>query len=329
RKGGKRVIDAGERRQQSGNGPDEPLGCGAEAKHDGDGSDTESHASQEEHEDERQEHGPVGSKVKAEGGGGDGDHDSQPDQAGCEAGGQQAGDVFRHGERSGEDVEEVARPDIFKKSGGHALHHAGHEITEKYGAEKRRDEAVRGVGEAAEEFAHESPQDHIDGNPGEEWHKAGCAAAVEIELAERDGGKAGEVHDWSAPRSSRGSRATPMKSSSMVDLPYWAGSVRGSPSRMITPLERNMTREQTSSTSYILWEVQRTPVWVREAKARIVERMSRALAGSMEAVGSSRRRMLGRLSMALARPTRVCSPEERMPHLVSRNRFRSNASRTS
>jgi len=32
------------------------------------------------------------------------------------------------------------------------------------------------------------------------------------------------------------------------------------------------------------------------------------------------------LSMALARPTRVCSPEDRRPHFMFRNGFKSNRS---
>ncbi len=193
--------------------------AGPKLEDDGDGGDSEGHAVEEEHENEGQEHGSVGGEVEAEGGGGDGDHDHEADETGGEAGGQEPGNVLGHGDRGGEDVEEVARPDILKECGGDALHDAGHEVPEEDGAEQRRDEAVRGVGEGAEEFGHESPQNHVDGDPGEEGDDAGRAATVEIELAEGDGGDAGEVHDWSAPRS-RGSRATLMKRSSRVVLPY-------------------------------------------------------------------------------------------------------------
>ncbi len=62
-----------------------------------------------------------------------------------------------------------------------------------------------------------------------------------------------------------------------------------------------------------------------EAKSRILARTSRAVAGSSDAVGSSSRSKSGRLSMALARHTRVCSPEESTPHFVSRKRSRSNS----
>ncbi len=53
--------------------------------------------------------------------------------------------------------------------------------------------------------------------------------------------------------------------------------------------------------------------------------MSRAVAGSIEAVGSSSRSRRGRLSTALARDTRVCSPEDSKPALVSAKRSRSKS----
>ena len=56
------------------------------------------------------------------------------------------------------------------------------------------------------------------------------------------------------------------------------------------------------------------------AKPRITARMSRAMAGSSEAVGSSSSRRCGRFSIAFARPTRVCSPDESTPHFVWRKR---------
>ena len=55
-------------------------------------------------------------------------------------------------------------------------------------------------------------------------------------------------------------------------------------------------------------------------------RISRAVAGSSDAVGSSSSSTVGRFSMALARHTRVCSPEESTPHFTSRNCARSNCS---
>ncbi len=53
-------------------------------------------------------------------------------------------------------------------------------------------------------------------------------------------------------------------------------------------------------------------------KAVTPARMSRAVEGSIEAVGSSSSSSLGRFSIALARPSRVCSPEDSTPALVLR-----------
>jgi hypothetical protein len=53
--------------------------------------------------------------------------------------------------------------------------------------------------------------------------------------------------------------------------------------------------------------------------------MARALAGSIEAVGSSSNSSRGVLSMALASLTRVCSPDDSTPHLLRRTLVRSNS----
>ncbi len=56
---------------------------------------------------------------------------------------------------------------------------------------------------------------------------------------------------------------------------------------------------------------------------------SRAVAGSIEAVGSSRSSSRGRLSTALARETRVCSPDDSSPAFTSAKRSRSKSWSTS
>lgn len=122
----------------------------------------------------------------------------------------------------------------------------------------------------------------------------------------------------------RGSRASAMNSSSRDVLPCSRGSVLGFPSSKSLPRERNSTRSQTSSTSCILWEVQRMPPDPRIANSRIFWRMSWAMAGSSDAVGSSRSNRCGSFSKALASEARVCSPEERTPHFVFRKRSSSN-----
>ena len=61
-----------------------------------------------------------------------------------------------------------------------------------------------------------------------------------------------------------------MNSSSRLSLPCSAGKVRGSPSSRILPRERNSTRSQTSSTSYMLCEVHSTPPSPCAANSRIL-----------------------------------------------------------
>ena len=74
----------------------------------------------------------------------------------------------------------------------------------------------------------------------------------------------------------------------------------------------------------MLCDVHNTPPGPWATNARIDERISRAVAGSSEAVGSSRSNSVGWLSIALASDTRVCSPDESTPHFTLRNRSRSN-----
>ena len=57
------------------------------------------------------------------------------------------------------------------------------------------------------------------------------------------------------------------------------GSVFGSPSSTILPCERNSTRSQTASTSYMLWLVHSTPQCPLSTNSAIPARMSRAVDG--------------------------------------------------
>ena len=75
----------------------------------------------------------------------------------------------------------------------------------------------------------------------------------------------------------------------------------------------------------MLCDVHSTPPEPSSADLRILARTSCAVAGSSEAVGSSSSSSSGRFSIAFARPTRVCSPEESTPHFVLRNGSRSNS----
>jgi len=91
----------------------------------------------------------------------------------------------------------------------------------------------------------------------------------------------------------RGSRATVIKSSSSVFLPYSRGKIFGSPSSRILPCDKKRTRSQIASTSYMLCEVHSTPAEVWVTNSRILRRISRATAGSRDAVGSSNKRRCG------------------------------------
>src|SRR5260370_446800 len=49
-------------------------------------------------------------------------------RTGRDGGKHQAGNVLRYGKRRREDIQEIARPDVFKKRHRHALHDADKEI---------------------------------------------------------------------------------------------------------------------------------------------------------------------------------------------------------
>src|SRR5574338_489201 len=144
-------------------------------------------------------------------------------------------------------------------------------------------------------MADESPEDNVHCLPGKQRHHPRGAAPQQIKQAKKNGGDAAQArrHDCQSSKDS-GSRATATKRSSKVSFPYSAGKVVGSPSSRILPCERNKTRPQTSETSYMLCEVHSTPTSFVAAKSRMRDRISLALAGSREAVGSSNSSRRGR-----------------------------------
>ena len=113
-----------------------------------------------------------------------------------------------------------------------------------------------------------------------------------------------------------GSRATVMKSSSSVALPCSAGQ------GLRIALEQNAAvRKKQHAVADLLdfVHIVRGPehaACAARAKRRIRPRMSCAVAGSSEAVGSSSSSSCGRFSIALASATRVCSPDDSTPHFV-------------
>src|SRR5688572_25443294 len=137
------------------------------------------------------------------------------------------------------------------------MHDPREKIPEQNRSEQNGDE-VRSAACSIEISRQEAPQKDIDHHPNEERQNPNGAALQEVKLTERNGEGPLEIHALSSSNVS-GSRATVMKSSSRLVLPCSAGSVFGFPSRRIFPCERNKTRSQTSVTSYILCEVQRTP----------------------------------------------------------------------
>src|ERR1700722_14204591 len=171
------------------------------------------------------------------------------------------------------------------------------------------------MGDRIEVAGEKTPDQNIDRHKDENGEDALRAAAVEIEHPQHDGANARSVHRL-LPCSA--SCATLTNRSSRVAAPCSSGSVFGSPSSTIRPCDRNSTRSQTAWTSYMLWLPPNTPQSPLSTNLAMPARMSRAFEGSMEAVGSSRSSSRGRLSIALARERRVCSPDERTPAFVLR-----------
>src|SRR5262249_14821348 len=102
--------------------------------------------------------------------------------------------------------------------------------------------------------------------PDKEGDKSNQASTQQIVLTKRNRGCAMESDHGKLSSSFFGkrcvgsdSRATAIKSSSSVSLPCVRKRFLGSPSNRMRPLASSRTRSQTSSTSYMLCEVQRIP----------------------------------------------------------------------
>jgi hypothetical protein len=139
---------------------------------------------EKEHEDKGGEHCAIDEEGEMEDESGEGDHDHEADDAGGNGGEDESAKVFRNGEGRCEEVEEIAGPDVFKKSGGDALHDAGHEVPEEDGAEHGGNEVEARARDGVEVPGNESPEDDVDGDPGEERNDAGGRATQQIVLAE-------------------------------------------------------------------------------------------------------------------------------------------------
>jgi len=112
---------------------------------------------------------------------------------------------------------------------------------------------------------------------------------------------------------------------SRVRAPCSCGRDLGLPSRRTLPCDSRSTRSHTASTSSILCEVHKIPQPSCAARPLIFSRMVCAAEGSSDAVGSSNSSNCGLLSSALASAARVCSPDDKSPHLVLRRCFKSNS----
>ena len=71
-------------------------------------------------------------------------HHDQSDGAGSDAREHKAADILGNRERRGEEVQEIARPDVLKECHRHALHHASKKVPEQHRAQQRRHEVEAG-----------------------------------------------------------------------------------------------------------------------------------------------------------------------------------------
>src|SRR5260221_231057 len=101
---------------------------------------------------------------------------------------------------------------------------------------------------------YEAPQHDSDGHPGHHGKQAHGAAAHQIDLPQDDAGDGAQLHVATSATALSGSRATRMNKSSNVAESCSCGSVCGFPSSSTLPRDRNNTRSQTSSTSFMLCE---------------------------------------------------------------------------
>ena len=174
----------------------------------------------------------------------------------------------------------------------------------------------------------EAPQHDVDGHPGEQRQRRARGSRA----SGRTGGARWRAtrrgpHGHQRPPSASGSRATVMNSSSSVSLPC----SRGQGLRVAFEQDPAVREEQHAVADLLdLVHVVRGPQHAAACPAPRTRGSSRGCrAPSRDRARPSARRAAAaaaRLSIALARPTRVCSPDESTPHFVSRKRPRSNCS---
>ena len=129
--------------------------------------DAERDAEQEEHEQKRDEQETIDEKGQAEDRDRQDQHHHEADRARRDARKHQAGEVLRDRQRRREEVQEVARPDVFEERRRHAVHDAGEEVPEQHGPEQHRDEVESGRGDGVEIAGDEPPQHDVDSRPTE------------------------------------------------------------------------------------------------------------------------------------------------------------------
>ncbi len=141
-----RIEDRGEWRQKRRNGPDQPFRSRPEPQHHSAGEDAQRDAEQKKCQkkwdqqhavcQERQARKACSPKPA-----------SLPDPTALVAMAESTSPAIYSeiDKRRREEIQEIARPDIFEKSRGHALHHADEEIPQQHRAQQRRHEIEAGA----------------------------------------------------------------------------------------------------------------------------------------------------------------------------------------
>src|SRR6185437_13153080 len=182
-----RIKDAHERRENSGDGPDEPFGRGSEPQHDADRENPERDADEKQDEEERGEKQPELREREAEEGEREDEHKEERSARRGDRRKDKPGEIFTNGKRRREKVKEVLRPYILEKRRRHSLHHAREKIPEDHGAEKRRGNGDFPARNVRKEARDESPEHDIEGRPEKIRHDARRRTAKQVELAQHDG----------------------------------------------------------------------------------------------------------------------------------------------
>ena len=128
----------------------------------------------------------------------DGDGDAEETD---ERGGE---DVFRGPDGGDEDVEQIARPDVFEEGDGETLLGAEEDVPKDHRGDEKRDEVGKIAGGVFfEEDSEKSPDHEIDGGPEDELDEADRVARVEEDVAEKESGDDVQLdHDLPPARAS-------------------------------------------------------------------------------------------------------------------------------